>query len=819
MENTNNNGQFFLPVLPLKNLIALPRSIVPVVVGREISIKAVEHAMLGSKELFVTAQKSANVESPLADDLFHFGTRAVVLQVERMPNGTLRILIEGIARSQANEFVQVDEFMAVKATDMVSAPLEENPENKALWRNLYNLFKEYIGLNPKLSSDVLALFHGLEDLDYLADTVAVQMQLDFNERKEILELVDLKERANHLSVLLKSEVEILKAEKNIRKRVQSQIDKHQKDYYLNEQMRAIQRELGREDYQQEIADLRKKAEKSKLSAEALDKVEAELKRLEQMQPTSPEASVSRNFVEWLISLPWHKATKDSVSINQAEKILDASHAGMKKAKERVIEFLAARKYAGAALKKGPIICLVGPPGVGKTSLAQSIADSLGRKMVRISLGGMRDEAEVRGHRRTYIGAMPGKIVQAMKKVGVVNPVVVLDEIDKMSMDFRGDPASALLEVLDPEQNREFSDYFLEVGYDLSKVMFIATANVIDNVPYPLLDRMDLVYLSGYSEEEKLFIARKFLIPKLLTEHALTSSTIKLTDDVVRVVIDEYTKEAGVRNLERTLARLMRKSIQDVLRDKKITTVHITKEKVEEWLGVPPFKRDEKKREQAVGLAVGLAWTEVGGDTLDIETTVLKGKGALTLTGQLGEVMQESAQAAMSYIRSREKSLGLKEGFYSDVDIHMHIPEGAIPKDGPSAGITIATALVSALTQIEVRSDVAMTGEITLRGRVLPIGGLKEKLLAAARIGITTVIVPKENARDVKEFEAEVPAGMTIVYVETMDEVLKTALVTMPFARVSDAKKGAAKKTVAKKAKKPASSKTTTTKKAPAKKKK
>lgn len=814
MEHLKIVDKVFLPVLPLKNLIALPRSIVPVVVGRELSIKAVEHAMLGNKELFVTAQKSANVESPSEEDLFHLGTRAVILQIERMPNGTLRILIEGVVRSQVDEFVYVDGFMAVHAFDKASLPLEETSENKALWRNLYNLFKEYISLNPKLSSDVLALFHGLEDLDYLTDTIAVQMQLDFNERKEVLELIDLKERANHLSVLLKSEVDILKAEKNIRKRVQSQIDKHQRDYYLNEQIRAIQRELGRDDYQQEIAELRKKAEKNKLSTEATEKVEAELKRLEQMQPTSPEASVSRNYVEWLIALPWHKATKDNVSIVQAEKILDTSHAGMKKAKERVIEFLAARKYAGAALKKGPIVCLVGPPGVGKTSLAQSIADSLGRKMVRISLGGMRDEAEIRGHRRTYIGAMPGKLIQAMKKVGVTNPVIVLDEIDKMSMDFRGDPASALLEVLDPEQNKDFSDYFLEIGYDLSKVMFVATANVVDNIPHPLLDRMDMVYLSGYSEDEKVFIARKFLIPKLLTEHALTSETIVLSEKMLRLLIDEYTKEAGVRTLERTLARLMRKCIQEVLKDKATKKVTITQELIELWFGVPPFRRDERKAEESVGLAVGLAWTEVGGDTLDIEVTVLKGKGALTLTGQLGEVMQESAQAAMSYIRSREKELGIKEGFYADVDVHIHIPEGAIPKDGPSAGITMATALVSALTQIKVRRDVAMTGEITLRGRVLPIGGLKEKLLAATRVGITTAIVPKTNARDVKEFESEISSDLKIVYVETMDEVLTAALTESPFDKAAKSKKnskGNAKKNSKTKKAAPAKKKSTATK--------
>lgn len=792
--------EYFLPVLPLKNLITLPKSIIPVVVGRDISIKAVDYALNSSKELFVTAQKSVDIENPTMDDLFLIGTRSAILQVERMQNGTMRLLVEGISRSEVSQIVRTDDFFGVMAVDLQPLKLTETSQNVALWRSLVALFKEYVALNPKLSTDVLSLFRGLEDLDYLADTVAVQMQLDFDERREILELVDVKKRANKLILLLKSEIEILKAEKSIRKRVQSQVEKHQKDYYLNEQLRAIQRELGREDHQQEINDLREKAKKVKLSKEAAEKVEAELKRLEQMQPTSPEATVSRNYVEWLLALPWQKNSKDKVTMKQAEDLLNGSHAGMKKPKERIIEFLAARKFAGDALSKAPIVCLVGPPGVGKTSLALSIAKSLGREMVRISLGGMRDEAEIRGHRRTYIGAMPGKIVQAMKKAGVTNPVIVLDEIDKMAMDFRGDPASALLEVLDPEQNKDFADYFLEVGYDLSKVMFIATANVVDNIPYPLLDRMDLISLSGYTENEKVEIAKSFLIPKLLKEHALTKAQIQLSDELLRKIIDEYTKEAGVRNLERVLAKLMRKSIQQFLEKKTLKKVAISEELVEKWFGVAPFKRDDRKRESTVGLVTGLAWTEVGGDTLDIEVAILKGKGGLTSTGQLGEVMQESAQAAMSYIRSREKMLGLKEGFYADVDVHMHIPEGGIPKDGPSAGITIATALVSALTKNAARADVAMTGEITLQGRVLAIGGLKEKLLAAIRLGIKTAIVPKANARDVKEFEAELEGKIKILFVENMDQVLAAALEKNPF-QVEDSakKKNVAKKSSQKKA--------------------
>lgn len=778
----------FLPVLPLRNLVALPKSIIPVIVGRESSIKAVDFAMSRDKQLFVTAQKVSDTESPNMGDIYHWGTRAQVLQVARMPNGTLKILIEGVARSKIVEQAQSDTFFAVVAQDIETPKLEENNETEAIWRNMYALFKEYVGLNEKVSADLLGLFKSSRDLDYLTDTIAVQMHLDFLDRQDLLELVDAKERALRLCALLKSEIEILKAENSIRKRVQSQVEKHQKDYYLNEQMRAIQRELGREDYQQEINDLRKKAKKAKLSKEALEKVEAELKRLEQMQPTSPEASVSRNYVDWIISLPWEKSTKDTIGIADAQEILDSSHASMKKAKERVIEFLAARKFAGKALKRSPIICFAGPPGVGKTSLAQSVADSLGRKMVRISLGGMRDEAEIRGHRRTYIGAMPGKLVQAMRKAGVVNPVILLDEIDKMSMDFRGDPASALLEVLDPEQNKDFSDYFLEVGYDLSQVLFITTANVIDGIPYPLLDRMEIIGLSGYTDKEKLNIAKKFLLPKLLKEYALAAKQIDLSDKMLMHIIEDHTKEAGVRTLERYLAKVLRKSIQMLLANKRKRVVKITEKLLTEWFGVALYKRPEEKRRDSIGLATGLAWTEVGGDTLEIEVTVLKGKGALTLTGQLGEVMQESAQAAMSYIRSRAKELGLKEEFYSDYDIHVHIPEGAIPKDGPSAGITMATALISALTKTAVKKNVAMTGEVTLRGRVLPVGGLKEKLLAAARLDFTTILVPKVNEKDIKEFEDELDKKLDIIYVKKMDEVIAHAFTKNPIEKAKNKKK-------------------------------
>jgi ATP-dependent Lon protease len=785
----------FLPVLPLKNLVALPKSIIPVVVGRELSIRAVDVAMKTNKEVFVTAQRSIDTENPTIDDVYQYGTRAIIVQVARMPNGTLKILIEGLTRSEVVSTQPADGFIGVMARDLIPHPLINNSQNMALYRNLYDLFKEYVSHNEKMSTEVLTLFHGLDDLDYLCDTVAVQMHLEFDERQKMLELVDLKERALSLCVQLQKEIEILKAEKNIKKRVQSQVEKHQRDYYLTEQMRAIQRELGREDHQQDINELRKKAKKLKLSEEAVEKVEAELKRLEQMQPTSPEAAVSRNYIDVLLAVPWHSMAKDSVSIKEAEDLLSSSHAGLKKAKERVIEFIAAKKFAGEKLKRAPIICLAGPPGVGKTSLGHSIAKALNRPLVRIALGGVRDEAEIRGHRRTYIGAMPGKIIQGMRKAKVVNPVLLLDEIDKMAMDFRGDPASALLEVLDPEQNRAFNDHFMEVDYDLSKVMFITTANVIDNIPYPLLDRMEIISLSGYTDSEKMAIAKKFLLPKQRDEYQLKETQVIVSDAILGRILEEYTKEAGVRQLERVIAKLMRKAIQILLKTKAAKSVIVSDELLEEWLGAPIFRKDDRKSADVVGVATGLAWTEVGGDVLDVEVTVMKGKGALTLTGQLGEVMQESAQAAMSYIRSCAKELGLKDGFYSDVDVHVHLPEGSIPKDGPSAGITMCTALTSALTGIPVKRDIAMTGEITLRGRVLQIGGLKEKLLAAARLGITLAIVPKSNARDVQEFESELDKRLKIVYVSHMDEVLDHVLLRKPKPLLD---KKAAKKAVVKK---------------------
>jgi ATP-dependent Lon protease len=788
MEGTlARSRSYVIPVLPLKNVVAWPRSIRPVAVGRDISIQAIEAALRDNREVFVTAQQSMDIEDPTLKDLYMTGTRATIVRVERFPNGVMKILIEGIVRARVLKPLDAVGYLAVEAEDIETPKDLKETQEKALWRSLFAYFKEYVELSEKLSAEVFDLFKGPNDLDYLTDTLAAQLSFDLEDQQEILEIADVKERAIRLSQMLKAEIEILKTEKNIRKRVQTQIEKHQRDYYLNEQMRAIQRELGRDDQQKEIDQLRDKARLAKMTDEAAEKVEIECKRLEQMQFSSPEAAVSRNYIETLIALPWHKETKDRVSLPQAIKILDNSHSGMGKVKERILEFIAAKKFAGDKLKKSPVLCLAGPPGVGKTSLARSIADALGRTFVRISLGGMRDEAEIRGHRRTYIGAMPGKIIQALRKAKVINPVILLDEVDKMSMDFRGDPASALLEVLDPEQNKSFSDYFLEVGFDVSQVMFILTANMLDSIPGPLLDRMDVVSLTGYTEVEKLSIAQKFLVPKLLKEYAVTPKSLEITTDALKRLVGDYTKEAGVRQLDRMIAQIIRKSLAKFLEDKPPKKIKIAPESLDALLGAPRFRRDSLLRHNGIGVATGLAWTEVGGDVLEIEVTVLKGKGNLTITGQLGDVMQESVQAALSYIRSRAKELGIKPNFYSESDIHIHVPEGAIPKDGPSAGITMVVALASALANIPVRSTVAMTGEVTLRGRVLAVGGLKEKLLAATRFGFTTVIVPKENEVDIKEFEKELDASLTVVYADHMDTVLATAFDEFVPVAVSDDK--------------------------------
>lgn len=779
-EEELKNKETFLPLLPLKNVIILPKTILPIIVGRASSIQAVEHALQHEKIIFISTQQDHTVENPTEKDVFQIGTRASILQVMRMPNGALKILVEGICRAKINYAMPMDKFIGVYIEDLPTTGLETNVELEALWRHLKELYESYIKLNDKVPADLMSLAKNTEDMDTIADTLAVHINLSFNDRQEILETVNLKDRLTKLNEKLLAEIEIIQTEQRIRGRIQSQVEKSQREYYLTEQIKAIHKELGRDDYTAEINQIRSKVKSLGLTAEAQEKVEKELRRLEQMPPLSSEAVVSRNYIDWIISLPWKKQSKDTISLAQAEKILSQHHAGLAKPKERIIEFIAAKKFA-KTIERSPIVCLVGPPGVGKTSLAQSIAESLGREFVRISLGGIKDEAEIRGHRRTYIGALPGKLIQGMRKAKTMNPVILLDEIDKMARDIHGDPASALLEVLDPEQNKSFVDHFLDIEYDLSKVMFIATANMIDGIPYPLFDRMEIITLSGYTEEEKLEIAKNFLIPKGLKEYQLKSQEFTINDEEIRKVITQYTKEAGVRQLERMITKLMRKAIQLLLKDKKIKELVVTDDLLKEWLGNPKFKKttlDLKK--ERIGLATGLAWTEFGGDVLEIEVAVLPGKGGLTLTGQLGEVMQESAHAALSYIRSRASELGLKSSFYSSKDIHVHIPEGATPKDGPSAGITMCTALVSALTKNPTIPHTAMTGELTLRGRVLAIGGLKEKLLAAKQHDMKRIFVPKENLDDYNEIKKEIPSDLEIIFVEHMDEVLSKALVKNPF---------------------------------------
>jgi len=765
-----------LPLLPLKNVVILPKSIIPIIVGRPLSIKAVEYALKRDRTLFITSQKSQNIENPTEQDLFEYGTRSTILQVMRMPNGALKVLAEGICRAKIETFSHQEGFIKVDCTDLPTSNLDKEIELEAIWRQLYKLYTDYAQLDEKAPADLVDAVKEVQEMDYVTDTIAVHVtNLSIEDRQKILETPDLEKRMLILCDMLKKELAILKTEQRIRGRIQTQVEKSQREYYLTEQMKAIQKELGRDDHAEEIDQIRNKIKTFGLSKDALEKVEKELRRLEQMPPLSSEAVVSRNYVDWITALPWKKTTKDKISLAQAERILHKNHFGLKKIKERIIEFLAAKKFS-KNLERSPILCLVGPPGVGKTSLAKSVADSLGRTFVRISLGGVRDEAEIRGHRRTYIGALPGKIVQVMKKAGVTNPVILLDEIDKMSQDIHGDPAAALLEVLDPEQNKSFTDHFLDTEYDLSKVMFITTANVAEHIPYPLYDRLEVISLSGYTEEEKREIAKQFLIPKNLNEHSLTKKQFHLPDAVLDLIITEYTKESGVRQLERLIAKLMRKAIQQFLKDKKKKRVSLDIETVKEWLGNVTFKKTSlNQTKERIGLATGLAWTEVGGDVLEIETTVLPGKGNSTLTGQLGEVMQESAQAGLSYIRSRAQKLGLKNSFHNNKDIHIHIPEGATPKDGPSAGITIVTALVSALTNKPTKAKLAMTGEVTLQGRVLAIGGLKEKLLAARQHNLTTVIVPEENRDDVLEIEREVKIDdLNLKFVKNMDEVLKLA---------------------------------------------
>lgn len=757
-----------LPILPVRDVVVFPHMVLPLIVGREKSQKALDAAMTSDRLIFLSAQKRLQTEDPGKDDIYEIGTVAEVLQLLKMPDGSSKILVEGLTRAKFSNFRSVGGYIEVDV-EKTEIDVDKTPSVEALMRETINLFEKYIGLNPRLPFETITALSAVEEPGRLADIVAAHLLIKNTQKQVVLETVNPEKRLEKLVEILNGELEILNIEKKIQNRVKTQIEKSQKEYYLNEQMKAIQKELRqKDDYAKEMDDLKKKIKAAGMPAEAEDVAIKEHARLEKMMPFSPEATVIRTYIDWLLVVPWSEKTKDNLDLKHAEEILNDDHYGLEKIKDRVLEYLAVCKMTKKM--KGPIMCFVGPPGTGKTSIGKSIARALGRKYVRISLGGVRDEAEIRGHRRTYIGALPGKIIQSLRKAKSKNPVFLMDEVDKMGMDFRGDPASALLEVLDPEQNVAFSDHYLDVDYDLSDVMFITTANTLYSIPPALIDRMEILEFHSYTKEEKLHIARKFLIPRQLKEHGITEEEITISEDAINYVIKEYTMEAGVRNLEREIANLIRKVVKDIVSEKKKGTVKITAENVNKYLGIEKYHKDEKSQNQ-VGVATGLAWTEIGGDTISIEVAVLRGKGSLILTGKLGDVMKESAQAALSYIRANAAKFSLKESFFRDKEIHIHIPEGAIPKDGPSAGITMAVAVASALTEIPVKKEVAMTGEITLRGRVLSIGGLKEKVLAAYRNGIKTVIFPIENMKDLEEIPADVRSKINFVPVKTMNEVI------------------------------------------------
>ncbi|MBN1226493.1 MAG: endopeptidase La [Deltaproteobacteria bacterium] len=763
-----------LSLLPLRDIVVFPHMIVPLFVGRPKSIKAVEKATVNNNQIILASQKNAQVDNPKKEDIFCIGTIAEILQILKLPDGTIKVLAEGLNRCKIEEFVQDDPFFKVSAYNC-EQEIEHSPQTEALIRNINKQFEKYAKSNPKVPPEMVRSAENIKEVGRLGDIIASHLPLKLKDKQAVLESLDPEQRLMKLYGFLNSEIEISELEKKIRGRVKGQIEKTQKEYYLQEQMKAIQKELGGIDNRKtENQELAEKISAAKMSKEAEEKSSRELKRLELMPPMSAEATVVRNYIDWLVSIPWAKKTRDKIDLERAEKILNADHYGLKQAKERVLEYLAVRRLVKKM--KGPILCFVGPPGGGKTSLAHSIARATGRNFVRLSLGGVRDEAEIRGHRRTYIGALPGRIIQSMKKAKSRNPVLLLDEVDKMSTDFRGDPSAALLEVLDPEQNHSFSDHYLEVDYDLSEVLFITTANVIHKIPSPLQDRMEVIRLPGYTDLEKLKIAELFLIPKQLKAHGLTTKNLTFSEKGIKYIIYRYTREAGVRSLEREIASICRKVARQVVQKGKATRVNIGGQNIPKFLGPPKYPQKDKTEKNEIGIVNGLAWSEVGGDILPIEVITMDGKGKLTLTGQLGDVMQESAQAAFSYLRSKSKELALPSEFFQKIDIHVHIPEGAIPKDGPSAGITMATAMASAFTRKPVRNDIAMTGEITLRGRVLPIGGLKEKVLAAHRAQIRTVIIPQENEKDLKEIPPIVKKVTQFVLVNTMDQVLKTALV-------------------------------------------
>ncbi len=766
-----------LPLIPLRDIVVFPGMLVPLFVGRERSIRAIDQAIEKGNLLMLCAQKKANNEEPAPDDIYSIGCVSEIMQVLRLPDGTVKVMVEGIRRAAIDAFVARDMFYRVAVRGMgVRAP-EHDARLEAMMRGLHQLFDRYVKISNRLPSQAMARIAETIDAEELTDLIMGHFALKTDERQQVLAETDVKRRMEAMMELLEREVEIIQIEKRLEGRVKKQMDQSQREYYLNEQMKAIQKELGRGDHRSELDELRDKVKKAGMSADAAAKAQKEINKLEQMAPMSAESTVVRNYIEWLVDIPWSSHTVDDLSTRNAKKILDEDHHGLEEVKERILDFLAVKQLSESP--KGSIICLVGPPGVGKTSLGKSVARALGRKFVRVSLGGVRDEAEIRGHRRTYIGAMPGRIIQSMKKAGSVNPVIMLDEIDKMTADFRGDPSSALLEVLDPEQNKHFSDHYIELDYDLSQVMFIATANVMHSIPAPLLDRMEVIRLSGYMEEEKVKIASGYLVPKQMKENGVTAASMELTDEMLTKIIRGYTREAGVRNLERTIAKVCRKVARNVVEHKK-NPAHLKGADLEKMLGIPKFRNEEATAHADPGFANGLAWTEVGGELMHIEVTVVPGKGKLSLTGKLGDVMKESGQAAVTYIRSRAEALGLPADFYSHYDIHIHAPEGAIPKDGPSAGITMASAMVSAFTLIPVRHDTAMTGEITLRGKVLPIGGLKEKALAARRAGIRNVVIPKENLKDLEEIPKLLRKELKFIPVETMDDVLKAVMAAPVF---------------------------------------
>ena len=764
----------FYPLLPLRDVVVFPNVVVPLFVGREKSIKALEYALSQDKQIFLSAQADAKVDDPSPKDIFAFGTLGTVLQLLKLPDGTVKALIEGKERGMIENFMDKQGFFMVEVSKCQDT-FASTPETEALLRSINDSFEEYAKYNNKIGKEIISAVTSIEDPGRFADTIAGHLALKVSDKQEILESVDLNQRLNKLYEKLGSEVDILRLEHRLRTRVKKQMEKTQKDYYLNEQIRAIQKEMGtKDDFKAELDELEKKIKRKRLTKEAHSKVKQEFKKLKMMSPMSAEAAVVRNYIDWIIDLPWFDKTKSKLEIEEAEAILDEDHYGLEKPKERIVEYLAVQRLTKKI--KGPILCLVGPPGVGKTSLAKSVARATGRKFIRLSLGGVRDEAEIRGHRRTYIGAMPGKIIQFLKKAKSNNPVFCLDEVDKMSTDFRGDPSAALLEVLDPEQNVAFNDHYLDLDYDLSDVFFITTANNLHNIPIPLQDRMEIIRLPGYTEIEKLNIAKHFLVKKQIKQNGLGPENISFTDKAILTIIRTYTSEAGVRNLEREISSICRKVAKEVVKKGKSTLISVKAQSIAKYLGVPKYRYGRTEEKDCIGVTTGLAWTDVGGELLQTEATIMPGKGNLVLTGKLGEVMQESAQAALSYVRSRARNLKLPDNFYEKIDIHIHVPEGAIPKDGPSAGITIATSIASALTSNPVNRDIAMTGEITLRGRVLPIGGLKEKILAAHRGGVTKVLIPSENKKDIAEIPKKILKKVELGFVEHTDEVLREALI-------------------------------------------